>query len=319
MATHQEISDAFIGLLKCRAGIFGQWIPTNYWINKLNIDKLDNGKLRKALEVSGKLMTKVEDSTHGHLYIEITTRKLPSIGTKWFIGCFTPKEPNEYVGNFDKNLFGRTLVASWNRWMNNEKDIDEELVEREQPPVQPTQQASPPQNAASTTTPITRAVVSPTVGSPQLQDDDDSDLLQFFRGIIHPQYLSKDDLFISTGIGLRTKLVAFAKQLEAKKQDERLKFYSDTVPTKYSVEDITTIEKDPCLFGKCGIPMSAPAMSEVAQALLNLAERVPEVLHLRKYGGSKGSGKRLVAILPSTDLKRLSYNAKRWMDDIINS
>jgi len=65
--------------------------------------------------------------------------------------------------------------------------------------------------------------------------------------------------------------------------------------------------------------MSVPAMSEVAQALLNLSSLVPEVLHLKKHNGSKGLGKRLVGMQPSADTKRLYVNAKLWMEDVIRN
>jgi len=99
MATHNEMSDALIALFKRRTGLFGKWIPTNCWINKLEVEGLDNKRLKKALEISGTFMTKIEDSTHGHLFIEMTTRKFAGVGTKWFIGCFTRDHPNEHLGN----------------------------------------------------------------------------------------------------------------------------------------------------------------------------------------------------------------------------
>jgi len=137
--------------------------------------------------------------------------------------------------------------------------------------------------------------------------------------MIDPKCLLQADLFAANAIGLRAKVVAFAKQLEANKHNNQMRFYSDTVPRQHAVKDITTLEKDPCLCGKHGMPMSVPAMSEVAQALLNLSADAPEMLQLPKCSGSKGCGKRTVAVTPSTDKQRLHYNTKKWMDDIISN
>jgi len=68
-------------------------------------DGADNSKLQKALETCGTLMMKIEDSTHGCLHIEIVKKKLQSVGTKWFICCSVPKEPDLHIGNFDKVFF----------------------------------------------------------------------------------------------------------------------------------------------------------------------------------------------------------------------
>jgi len=320
MPTHKEISDALIGLYKRRPGSFGKWIPVAFWIEKMQLEGINHGKLQRALEFCGTHMTNIEDSTHGHLHIEIILKRLPPpLGIKPFICCSTPKAPNKYVGNFDKSLFGKVLQASWERWINKTDDEDE-LVTEQNPPAQPTPRPSPPQPATmtATTTPTAR-VVTPSASSPQFNNEDDSDLLEFFRSIINPEYLTRNDLFSVTGLGLRAKLAAFGKRLEGAKHVDRLRFYSDAVPKEYVVDDITKLDPDPCLCGKYNIPMSVPAMSEVAQALYKLSIRVPEVLQFQKYSGSKGHGKRLIAIVPSTDKKRLYHNAKVWMDSIIDN
>jgi len=120
----------------------------------MDIDGLDNKKLKKALETCGTYMTEIKDDTHGHLHVEIATRKVPTIGTKWFICCSTPKEPNQHVGNFDKVLHGKVLKASWDRWcVNKDGNNDEELETEQEPEQAPEQTPSPQQPTPSATTP----------------------------------------------------------------------------------------------------------------------------------------------------------------------
>ena len=143
----------------------------------MDIPKLDNGKLQKALETSGTHMAEIKDDTHGHLFIEIIQRKIPCYGNKWFVGCFTPQAPNEHVGNFDKVLFGKTLQASWEQYASAVTNKEELETEQEPIPAQPTQPAVPPTPSPSqpqpNTTPATRAV-SPSAASPkQLKEDND--------------------------------------------------------------------------------------------------------------------------------------------------
>jgi len=286
-------------------------MPLAYWLNKMDFDDVDNGMLFKALEVTGVYNTEVQDSTHGHLRIEITKKKLPALKqVKWFLCCSTPNHPNLYVGNYDKVLYGKVLQASWDRWINDDNNDEDEALatEQEQQPAQPT--PSPHQPTEST--------MAQSVASPQLTDADD-DLLTFFQSIINPSYLSKDDLFCVPSANLRSKVISFSKQMEADNHATRLRFMSDAIPEKCAVKDISEVPPCPLLHAKYGIPWSVPALSEVATAIVNLGEHVPEVLQLPKFGGSKGRGKTLVPIVPSSDKKRLHYNAKQWMALVIQA
>jgi len=135
------------------------------------------------------------------------------------------------------------------------------------------------------------------------------------------KYLSKDDLFRPgvNAAALKDRLKSFGKTLDAECLVKHYDFFYDSsVPETYAVEDITKLEHCPCL-RKYNIPMSVPAITEVATAIYNLSEFVPEVLHLPKQSGSKGCSKRLVAVVPSTDKKRLYYNTKQWMEKIISA
>jgi len=318
MRTHKEISDKLVALHRRRPGVFGKWIPTLCWINKMDLDDVDNSKLQKALETCGTHMTEIKDGTHGHLCIEITKRKLPVLGqTKWFICCSTPDAPNQHVGNFDKKLFGKMLQASWDRHTSAAVPEEDELDTEQTLAPAP----SPPQTTATaTTTPSPAArTVSPSVESPP-QIKGDSDLLQFFVDVTSPECIKKMDLF-RTGIDsktLRDKTMTFGQNVAA---DSLVKHYESFYdpPLQHTGNDIAQLDPDPCLHGKCKMPMSAPAITEVATAVHNLAERVPEVLHLTKCSGSKGHGKRLVAIQPSTDKNRLYQNGKQWLEDVINN
>ena len=136
------------------------------------------------------------------------------------------------------------------------------------------------------------------------------------------QCLAKDNLFLPamTIIALKTKIKSFRMRLAAASNVNHCENHCQTpVPVACSNNDITKSEPCPLSNRKRLIPMCMPAMSEVAQALHNLSMEVPATLHLPKHSGSKGCGKRLIAIVPSTDRKRLHHNAKQWMDSTINN
>jgi len=181
MSMPKDISDTLIGLYKRRPGTFRKWLPVAYWIQKMQLEGLTHGKLQCALETCSTHKTNVKDSTHGHLCIEITMKRLkPPLGNKPFICCSTPSHPNLYVGNYDKTLFGKALQASWDRWASKEDDneeMEEALeTEQEQAPVQAT--PSPPQPTTATPSPPKNQS-----DNPQFKAEDE-DLLAFFRSIM---------------------------------------------------------------------------------------------------------------------------------------
>jgi len=195
-------------------------------------------------------------------------------------------------------------------------------LETEQEEQAPPSRAQTPTQPTATATPSlpqpTNASASPTTACPQFANED-GDLQELFRDVISQDCLVKNDLFRVRAVSLRAKLVAFAKKAKVKSHDERCqRFCGNKVPSSCAVKDTTTSEPDPCLHGKRNAPMSVPATSEVAQALLNLSVDVPEIFHLQKHSGSKGSGKRIIAMTPSTDKRRLHGNAKLWMHNIVD-
>jgi len=267
-------------------------------------------------------MTKTEDSTHGHLCIEIIQRKLPEIGTKWFICRSAPKQPNPHVGNFNKALCGKVLTASCNRWIDDNDDSEEELEtehQEHQPPVQPT--PSPPQ--PSTATPSPPQSASQSVDNPQFKDED-KDLHEFFRSIVSPEHLKNDDLFCPEIMTRRGCLIAmlmdFGKSPAGDGVAKHFESFCDgSVSNAHAVKDTGELEPCPLSHKKCGTPMSVPAIAEAATAMLNLAEDVPEFLQMPKQSGAKGSGKRIVTIVPSSNETRLCGDSKQWMQSTIDT
>mgnify|MGYP000204837613 CR=1 FL=1 len=313
MSNNKEICDEFLQLARRRSSTHGKWNPIAYWGDKIGINYLT---LKRALEKQSMINHRLDDDMH----IEFNCRSVQVDGKsqkRWFLCISTDSNPEL---SCDKDSTQEEFQAAWDEY-SHLKGLCEIAAQQQQQSTSTTATEQPtprPEQPGVASTPRATAV-SPTADSPQLTTDD-SDLQELFRSIVNPQCLSKADLFRVNAIGIRTKLVAFSKKTEAKNHDEQCqRFYSDKVPAAYSVKDITTLEKDPCLSEKYGIPMSVPAMSEVAQALLNLSMDVPEILQLSKYSGSKGAGKRLVAMLPSSDIKRLYQNAKQWMPDILSA
>ena len=288
----------------------------------MNIEKLDNKRLNKAFETCGIHKVQIIDKTHGFLYIDTTKQNIPNVGKRYFVCVSSKDAPDNYSTKLNADLFGKALLASWSRYASAVVEEEKEMLEIEedkQPPAPPVQPTPSPPKLATQPTPSPPLITATAVVTPeQLKDDDD--LLSFFRSIVNPSYLEKADLFRPevTGKDLRDKIKLFAKSISTESLVKHYESFYGSAPVQYKVKDISVLEPCPLLHKKYGIPMNVPAMREVAAALLNLAEDVPEVLQLQKHGGSKGYGKRLVAIVPSMDASRLYYNAKRWMEEIVN-
>ena len=323
MADNKATCDEFLSVVSRRRHTHGKWFPVMFFVDMM-ITTEDQNKLQRALESQGLVKTVLEQ--HGDLRIEFVRRNVLDNGKlqkRRFVCISTPKKPEK---DTQKDNYGDVLQTAWDQYTSKKavsivsaaqqqgESVPTERQEEtlRQPTVslpQPT--PSPPQPTATATS------VSPSAKVPDLFKDD-NELLDFFRGIICDQHLEDEKLFrpgMSAG-SLRAKLAAFGKQLEINNHTKQYDLFY-TAPTQHAVKDITTLEPDPCLTKKFHIPMSVPAMAEVAQALINLAEDAPEILQLPKFGGSKGHGKRILTIVPSINKQRLFLNAKEWMQSII--
>jgi len=124
----------------------------------MNIEKLDNKRLNKALEMCGIYKVKIIDKTHGFLYIDINKRNIDKVGKRWFVCASSEQKPDVYSTKLSPDLFGKVLLASWNRYTSAVLDDNEEGLlateteheEQSQAAVQPT--VSPPQPRAKATT-----------------------------------------------------------------------------------------------------------------------------------------------------------------------
>jgi len=213
----------------------------------------------------------------------------------------SPSKPED--SSVDKSSFGVVIQQSWDQYHPKEVKQEDESV-RTTTTEQSTQQSTPcpplPRQEVTPAPTATRAI-SPLADSPQALKDD-RDLQEFFSSILSTECCRQKDLFLPnvTNVGLRKKLKAFGMQLAANNHMKTYAAFHET-PNAYLKKDITKMDPDPCLTKRFGIPMTVPAMAEVAQAIVNLAEDIPEALQLSKHSGSKGSGKRIIAITPSVD------------------
>ena len=285
---------------------------------------MDPSKLRKALEKQGLLNVVLEQ--HGDIRIQLTNRNVTVEGCdkpqkRVFICVSSPSKPE--TDSMNKASFNTIIQAAWDQFhpvVTTQQDgLETRAEENTTATIETTATTTPQQQEVVTPAPTTTRAISPSAGSPQVLKDD-NDLLEFFSSILSAECLHKADLFVpnTSSIVLRKKLKSFGMQLAANDHQTMYNSFHDA-PLQYLKEDITTLEPDPCLTNRFGIPMSVPAMSEVAQAIINLAEKVPEILQLSKHGGSKGHGKRIITIVPSSDPKRLYYNAKLWMESLIDN
>jgi len=295
----------------------------SWWANKL---KTNSNILRKALEKQGVLNQELGD--HGNIRIQTTNRNVAVTGCDklqkcWFICISSPSNPEQ--DSMNKATFATVIQAAWDQYhpiteVKREQEEDETVRNTDQsttrPPVQSTprpRQQMTPANATET------RAISPAVDSPGVIKND-VNLLEFFSRIISAEYIRKPDLFrpeLST-VGLQKQLKEFGLKLAANDHEKTYSSFHEA-PVIYSKKDIRTLPPNPCLTNRFKIPMQVPAMAEVAQAIINLSEEVPEILQLPKYGGSKGSGKRIIAIVPSPNKDRLYHNSRKWLLDVIQN
>ena len=262
---------------------------------------------------------------HGDIRIQIIQRNVTVEGNaktqkRWFICTSTPSRPER--DSQHKASFATVIQEAWNQFHQQAGEEDKlessttTMTTTREQPQQNTPRPQPEETPLATRT----STATPTlpVDSPQVLKDN-SDLMEFFGSITSAEYLHKD-LFLPSvsSVGLRSKLKSFGMMLAANDHHKTHTSFHDA-PETCADKDITTVEPDPCLTKRFGIPMSVPAMSEAAQAIANLSESVPEMSQLPKHGGSKGAGKRIVTMVPSVDKKRLHHNAKQWMQGIIDN
>jgi len=254
---------------------------------------------------------------HGNIRVQVTNRSVSVTGCdkpqkRWFICVSSPSKPERDSTN--KASFGAVIQAAWDQYHPVDVKQEDALETRTS-----MEQSTPRPRQGVTPTPIATKTINPTADSPSVIKDD-SDLLEFFTSILSTEYIRKTDLFVPdlSTIGLQKKLKAFGMKLAANDHEKTYASFHDA-PQVYLKKDITTLDPDPCLNQRFGIPMSVPTMSEVAQAIVNLAEDLPEILQLQKHGGSKGAGKRIITMVPSSNKNRLYYNAKKWMSDVVDN
>ena len=334
MPNDSEIAQSFLQFATRRPQFHGKWMPVEYWSHKIqakiNMEGLKPSKIIKILEQQGILNAVLDE--YGGIHVEILSRKVlvDSLVPKkrHFICISSPDKPETSTEN--PATLGSVLQDAWNTFSSQrpqqqqerpdhpekqEQQHDGEIDDDVQPTISPTEDYHSPLIQSRVTPPTT-------IASPVLQEDD---LLGLFRSLINPKYLTADDLFIdsSSPADVRIKLQAFGKKIAGSTNSHHYqrcrRLFKDEADVEFEREKIQDIDQNdyPFFTNRCHIPLTLSAMRDLTQSLVNLAERVPEVLYLNKYAGSKGEGGRLVAIIPSADKKRLYYNAGMWMESVV--
>ena len=105
---------------------------------------------------------------------------------------------------------------------------------------------------------------------------------------------------------VRSKIKAFGTKVAGNNNNhyQRIRqLFKDEDNVVFERENIQDVDPNdfPFFTQRCHIPLTLSSMRDMTQSLVDLAVRVPEVLHLNKYSGSKGRGGRLVAVIPSAN------------------
>ena len=330
--SNQELCSDLLQLIKRRD--HGKWMPLAYWSNKIN--DTDVSKLKKALDKQA--MVGVELVEHDSLYLELVPKTIDVSGKQkrtWFLCCSVGTPVKKEME--DPVVFKALLQRSWNQYHNRvglatdgtttqqeDKDKDDNEPEEKQEDDALEDQHNQQLSTDYQSPPLQSRVTPPTtIGSPALQDDG---LLLLFRSLVNPKYLSAEDLLIdSSPEDVRSKIKAFGTKAASKSNNKHYKqcraLFKEEDDIAFEREKIQDIDPNdyPFFTNRCHIPLTLSAMRDLTQSLINLSERVPEVLYLNKYAGSKGQGGRLVAVVPSANKKRLYDNAKTDRVHIVSS
>jgi hypothetical protein len=152
----------------------------------------------------------------------------------------------------------------------------------------------------------------------------DSILKSLFHGIIDSDILERDDLFVDKSIdaakALRTRIQELGCQYQ--KSDIRQHYRRFYDSTDADDTRCASLEASSCMLvltQRFNMPVVLPALRDIIQAILKIAETVPEVLELPKQGGNKGTGQQLIVITPSVTEERLCRNAKQWMPKLLDT
>jgi hypothetical protein len=162
-------------------------------------------------------------------------------------------------------------------------------------------------------------------------------LQSLFLGIVNPSVLQQNDLF-SIDLGkddaltmLRNRIQKLGCSLHKENVEKHYeRFYNDDSSRSSSSRGgSSTMEAASLLMGtneshrvlteRFNIPLLLPALQDITRAIVNLSTTVPELLQLQKYGGSKGTSKRLVTITPASTEKGLYLNAYRWLPQVLDA
>jgi hypothetical protein len=141
------------------------------------------------------------------------------------------------------------------------------------------------------------------------------DLLSKF---IHPQYVDEEDFFVSTPEEAIDAIKAFA----ADKVNKHHEIFDNG---HGGDNDLATKVRDPSTFLPCfskyGLPFRLSVINDLLHCMVKLSEEVPDVLHLMKQSGSKGLGRRLIAVVPCADNSPANFNqnAKQWMPSLFSA
>ena len=180
----------------------------------------------------------------------------------------------------------------------------------------PTNEDPPPPNEE-------HAIVTPTASD--TEDDDcllPADIVALLSGVVKETVLT-EDIFVD-GDRSYAELRKRVQRLGCERQKiANTKHYKQfKVSHQFKKKDITQLDPSAhfVLTNRFHVPLTLAAVRDLAHSIVTLAEDVPEVLEFDKWGGSKGSGKRIVAnIVPSTNKQRLYANAKQYMPSIIEA
>jgi hypothetical protein len=141
-------------------------------------------------------------------------------------------------------------------------------------------------------------------------------LRDFLSKFINEQYVDKEDFFVSTPEEATMAIKAFA----ADKVNKHHEIFDNG---HGSDNDLATKVLDPSMylpcFDKYALPFRKSVVNDLIHCFVKLADEVPDVLHLMKQSGSKGLGRRLVAVIPCIDNSPANFNqnAKQWMPSLL--
>ena len=304
--------------------IYGHWIPLQYFTEKIKHqlgilyeEQLTQGDVFTALEelsvIDRDFVTSADQVQFGKTITRITTNrtriKTNGRRSRQTFLCFETKTTKQRAKSSTAEL-----QEAYDMFYNRRQTIIGGIREwRQQQQMMETVTAA--NNNNGLTEEHTRCV-TPMSASPV-----DEDIKELLKAIgINPKYLDKEDLFVADvkSADIRDSLRHYGCNVQLQLNEKTCKMLAENEDNDKLSKRVDSAKYLPFL-EQHNCPLRKSSIQRFIHLGLSLAEEGIDIFQLNKHGGSRGSGKRLVRVIPSKTAKHYYNNAKKWLPELFDA